>query len=361
MSDTISGNSPEPLVLIGTYTEQEESKSEGVYVYQLDSPSGKLTYQTVIKDLPNVSFMARHPQLGLVYAVNETENFEGTPGGGVSAISMTDFRILNKQSSGGAHPAYISIEKTGRFALVGNYKAGNVAMFPIQADGRLGEASDIVQHSGSSVDPERQKAPHPHCIIPDPTNRFAVAVDLGADTLFVYRMDLEAGKLRKHAEVPVEAGSGPRHLIFNSSGQRAYLINELNSTIVVYQFRSTDGAFHKIQAISTLPKDFYGINYCSDLHLSSDERQLYASNRRHDSLVCFKVDSTNGELAYQSHLPSLGHEPRIFAIDPSGRFIVAVHQRSNNVVVYKIDPETGDLAHTGHQAELDMPGHVLFV
>lgn len=361
MPDMLSGNMRNPLVLIGTYTEPDDSKSEGVYVYQLDSASGTLSYQTVIRDMPNVSFMARHPKSGLVYAVNETEKFEGTPGGGVSVVSATDFRILDKQSSGGANPAYISIEKTGRFALVANYKDGTVAMLPIHEDGRLSPASDVVQHTGSSVDPERQEAPHPHCIIPDPTNRYAVAVDLGADKLFVYRMDLETGKLRKNSEVPVEAGSGPRHLIFNSNGQRAYLINELNSTIVVYRFSSTDGTFHKIQAISTLPEDFSGVNYCSDLHLSFDERHLYASNRRHDSLVCFRVDSSSGELTYQSHIPSHGHEPRIFALEPSGRFIVAVHQKSNNAILYKMDHETGNLAHTGHQAELDMPVHVLFV
>lgn len=361
MANPLSTNKSNALVLVGTYTEPEESKSEGVYVYGLDSSSGQLSYLTVLKDLSNVSYMAVHPHTGLVYAVNETEEFEGKPGGGISVFSTGDFHILDKQSSGGASPAYISIEKTGRFALVANYKDGTVAMLPIREDGHLSHPSDVVQHTGSSIDPERQEAPHPHCILPDPTNQFAVAVDLGADKLFVYRMDLEVGKLRKHSEVPVTPGFGPRHLIFDSSGTRAYLIHELQSVIVVYRFDAADASFHQLQTISTLPDNFSGINYCSDLHLSSDEHFLYAANRRHDSLMCFRVDSQSGELTYQSHIPSHGREPRTFAIDPNGRFIVAAHQKSKNAVVYKIDPETGNLSHTGYQAELDMPVHVLFV
>lgn len=353
-----------PVVLIGTYTQPEESNSEGIYVYQMDTSSGKLSYETVIKNLPNVSFMAIHPQSGRIYAVNETEEFQGKPGGGVSVISRDStghFHVLHKQFSGGENPCYISIDRTGQFAFVANYKSGTVAMLPIGVDGRLSPPSDVVQHVGSSMHPERQGAPHPHCVIPDPANRFVIAVDLGADKLFIYQMDFKHAKLRKHSEVPVEAGAGPRHLIFNASGTYAYLLNELNSTINVYRYDSAAGSFHRLQTISTLPKNFSGENFCADLHLSFDEKYLYASNRRHDSIVCFQVNHAAEKLTYQSHIFSKGHDPRIFALDLTGRFIVAVHQRSRNAVVYKIEPETGDLSHTGHETELDMPVHVLFV
>jgi len=178
-----------PLLLIGTYTEPEESNSEGVYIYRMDPTSGELSYESVIKNLPNVSYMTVNPLSGLIYAVNETEEFEGQPGGGVSVLSknsMGDFHVLSKQSSGGANPAYISIEPRGRFALVANYKDGNVAMLPIEKDGRLGPPSDVVQHVGASAHPERQEGPHPHCIIPDPANPFAIAADLGADKLIIF-------------------------------------------------------------------------------------------------------------------------------------------------------------------------------
>ena len=359
LSTVLTNRSERPRVLVGTYTEPEESDSKGVYVYRLDTSSGKLSYESIVRDMPNVSFMAKHPQSGSIYAVNETEEFEGTLGGGVSVLSR-GYKGLHKQSSGGENPCYISIEQTGRFALVANYKSGRVAMLPIEANGELLPASDVVQHVGSSVHPERQTSPHPHCIIPDPANRFAVAADLGLDKLLVYRMDFEAGKLQKHAEVDVEARSGPRHLIFNSSGQYAYLLNELNSTLIVYQYDSEIGAFSKLQIVHTLPEDFSGENFCADIHLSKDENYLYVSNRGHDSIVCFKVHADSGELSYRSHVGSGGHQPRIFAIDPSGRFLVAVHQKSSNVVVFQIDPVTGDLAPTGHEVAVSMPVHVLF-
>jgi len=360
---SLSAGAQGPVVLIGTYTEPKESKSEGVYLYRMDPSSGKLSYEAVIKGVPNVSFMAIHPQLGLIYAVSETEEYEGKPGGGVNVLAANpsgNFNVLYKQSSGGENPAYISIEQTGRFALVANYKSGNVVMLPIGNNGSLNPPSDVIQLVGSSAHPERQTGPHPHCILPDPTNRFAIAADLGADKLLIYRMDLDAGKLQKHAEVDVEARSGPRHILFDSTGHRAYLINELNSTIILYDYDAAMGSLERRQVVSILPELFSERNLCGDFHFSSDEKHLYASNRGHDSLVCFTVDSESGELAYQSHIPSNGHEPRIFAIDPSGQFIVAVHQKSHNAVTYRIDHETGDLSHTGHEVELDMPVHVLF-
>jgi len=233
-------------------------------------------------------------------------------------------------------------------------------MLPIQPDGRLEPTSDVVQHSGYSVHPERQTGPHPHCIIPDPNNQFAIAVDLGLDKLLVYRMDLASGRLHQHSEVKVEPGAGPRHLIFNSSGRYAYLLNELNSTINVYRYRAEAGSFTKIQTIATLPQNFSGENFCGDIHLSPSEDHLYISNRGHNSLVCFSVDTDSGELTYQSHVPSHGHYPRIFAIDPSGHFMVVAHQRSNNVVVLQIDSETGDLSYAGYEVKLSMPVHVKF-
>ena len=361
----ISSNSKQgPVVLIGTYTEPPESDSEGVYVYRMDVSSGQLSYETVIQGMPNVSFMEVHPRTGLIYAVNETESFDGHHGGGVSVLSIDlplgNVYVHHRQSAGGVDPCYISIEQTGRFVLIANYTSGNIAMLPVQADGRLGPASDVIQHSGSSVHPERQTGPHPHCIIPDPTNRFVISTDLGLDKLLIYHMDLESGKLHKHSEVQVERGAGPRHLIFNSSGQYAYLVNELNSTINVYRYNADMGSFAKIQTVSTLPQDFSGENFCADIHLLPDENHLYVSNRGHDSLVCFRVDTDSGELTYQSHTSSHGHYPRNFAIDPSGHFMVVAHQRSNNVVVLRIDPETGDLFHTGYEVKLSVPVHVKF-
>ena len=228
----MSATSKKPFVFIGTYTEKEGSQSKGVYVYRMDSSSGELTFASEAKGIINPSYLALHPHQKFLYAVNEVQSFDGQETGGVTALSVDpvsgELKLLNSYSSQGKDPCYISIEQTGRFALVANYSGGNAAMLPLQADGQLGPATDVVQHSGSSVHPERQTAPFMHSIVPDPTNQFAVAADLGTDRLVLYAMDLENGKLKKHTEVSVKPGSGPRHTIFHPNGHYLYLINELS-------------------------------------------------------------------------------------------------------------------------------------
>jgi 6-phosphogluconolactonase len=351
-----------PIVFIGTYTEKEGSQSKGIHIYQLNLSSGKLTFKKEAIGILNPSYLALHPEKNFLYAVNEVQNFAGEAAGGVSAFAIdrisSELELLNAHSSQGKDPCYISIEHTGRFALVANYSGGNAAMLPIQADGRLGPATDVAQHKGSSVDPERQTAPYVHSIVPDPSNRFAIAADLGADKLVIYEMDLENGKLKKHAETKVKPGSGPRHLVFHPDGQYCYLLNELNSTLIVYRYESDGGSLEEVQTISTLPPGFQGENLCADLHILG--RYLYASNRKHDSIACFLIDENTGRLTYQGEVPSGGREPRGFGIDPSGSFLLAAHERSNNVVVFQLDPVTGKLLETGHQVHISHPVCVKF-
>jgi 6-phosphogluconolactonase len=355
-SQTKGGN---PLLFVGTYTEPDGSRSEGIYVYHMDSSSGKLTFENVVKGILNPSYLEIHPGLDTLYTVNEVQNFSGQRGGGVSAFSINhqirELTLLNSQSSQGEDPCYISIERTGRYALVANYSSGSVAMLPIQDDGQLGKAADVVQHSGSSVHSERQKGPYAHCIVPDPPNRFALAVDLGTDKIFIYRMDLDKGKLYNHAEVQVEAGSGPRHLTFHPDLPYAYLVNELNSTLTVYRYHSEAGALEELQTVQTLPEDFNGENLAADIHIAPSGNYLYASNRGHDSIVCFRIDKSTGLLSYGGHTPTHGHEPRNFAIDPGGKFLLAANQKSANIVTFEIDATTGRLSTTGYEQEVSMP------
>ncbi len=346
-----------PFVFVGTYTEPEVSQSKGIYVYRMDPSSGELTFERVIKNVLNPSFLEIHPGQRFLFAVNEVQNYGGQAGGGVSAFSIESDQVtlLNDQLSHGSDPCYVSVEQTGRFALTANYTSGSVAMLPIQPDGQLGAASDVIQHAGSSVHPERQASPHAHCILPDPTNRFAVAVDLGLDKLLIYQMDLENGKLHKHAEVDVQPGAGPRHLTFHPSGQYAYLINELNSTLIGYRYHAEDAKFEELQTIPALPKDFHGENLCADIHISPNGEYLYASNRGHDSIACFFIDQDTGRLIYRNHTLTEGREPRNFAIDPSGAFLLVANQKTNSIVTFRIDSESGQLFKTGHEVEVSMP------
>ena len=351
-------------MFVGSYTENEGSQSKGISVYRMDSSSGELTFVTEAKDILNPSYLEIHPEQQFLYAVNEVQSFGGQEGGGVSALSIDpasgELNLLNAHSSHGKDPCYISIEQTGRFAIVANYSSGSVAMLPIQADGQLGSATDVVQHSGSSVHPERQTGPHAHCILPDPQNRFAIAVDLGLDKLLVYEMDLELGKLNKHNEVNVRAGAGPRHLTFHPNGQYAYLINELNATLIGYRYHSATGSFEELQAVPALPEDFTGENLCADVHISPSGNYLYASNRGHDSIVCFSIDQTTGQLTYRHHTAAGGREPRNFAIDPTGTFLLAANQNSHTIVTFRIDSKSGELSKTEHEAAVSMPVCVKF-
>ena len=346
-----------PFVFVGTYTEPEGSQSEGIYVYRLNPSSGELTFVQAVKDIINPSYLAIHPRQGFLYAVNEVQKHRDQNGGGVSAFSVNsdEIRLLDDQHSNGSDPCYVSVERTGRFALIANYTSGSVAMFPIQSDGSLGPASDIIQHAGSSVHPDRQAGPHAHCILPDPTNRFAMAVDLGLDKLLVYQMDLEAGKLFKHAEIDVQPGAGPRHLTFHPNGLYAFLINELNATVISYRYDSKRGAFEELQTVPALPEGFQGENLCADIHVSPDGKFLFASNRGHDSIVCFRIDETTGRLTYQNHTSTGGREPRNFALDPSGNFLLVANQKTDNIVTFRIDPENGHLTRTGHEVDVSMP------
>lgn len=352
-----------PMVFVGTYTESDGSQSEGIYVYQMDLSSGKLTFERVVKGLLNPSFLEFHPKQSFLYAVNEVEDFAGQPGGGVSALSINsagELHVLNSQSSHGEDPCYISIEQTGQFALVANYTSGSVAMLPIQTGGQLGPASDVIQHSGSSAHPERQTGPHAHCILPDPTNHFAIAMDLGLDKLMIYRMDLENGKLHKHAEVKVPPSAGPRHLTFHPNGRYAYLINELNSTLISYRYHSVNGTFEAFQTAPTLPSDFKGENLCADIHISPNGNHLYASNRGHDSIALFLIDENSGKLTYRNHTSTDGKEPRNFAIDPGGSYLLVANQKTHNIVTFRIDPDTGQLFKTGYEVVVSLPVCVKF-
>lgn len=351
-------------VLVGTYTTFGAPKGEGIYVYRINAATGALSLLHVAKDVPNPSYLAVDPSRRRLLCVNEVGKLDDVPGGGFSAFSLDPqtaaLSFLNRQPSLGAAPCYVTIERTGRFALVANYGQGNVAMFPIQADGRVGPASDSVQHEGSSADAGRQKGPHAHCIVIDPGNRYALAADLGIDAIVVYRMDLEKGKLVRHREVKVKPGAGPRHLAFHPNDRWLYLINELNSTITAFTWNADDGSLAELQTISTLPDGFGGQSFCADVHVHPSGRFVYGSNRGHDSLAMFSVDEKTGKLASLGHQPTGGKTPRNFALDPTGTWLLAANQDSGNIVTFRIDGRTGNLQQTEQVTSVGMPVCVKF-
>jgi len=348
----------EILVYVGTYTQRG---SEGLYVYRLDLSSGDMTLASTAAGIKNPSFLAIHPEHRFLYSVSEMGGGAGQPSGGVSAFAIDPhtgaLTYLNTQSSQGNGPCHLSVDQTGRWVLVANYGSGSVAILPILQDGQLGEATDFVQHEGSSVDPRRQEGPHAHSITVDPTNRYAFAADLGLDRILIYRLDLDQGKLLPNEEpwAEVHAGAGPRHFAFHPNGRYAYVINELDNTLMAFAYDATRGTLRTVQTVSTLPDDFEGTSYCAEVQVASSGKFVYGSNRGHDSIAIFAVDEATGQVTLVGLEPTQGKFPRHFGIDPTGTFLLAANQDSDNIVTFRIDQETGRLAPTGQVVQVPMP------
>lgn len=350
----------------GTYT---GGKSKGIYVSRFDAGSGKLAPVELAVETTSPSFLAVHPNGKFLYAVGEISNYGGRRAGVVSAFAIepADGRLglLNQQSSMGAGPCHLVVDASGKAVLVANYGGGSVAALRLKADGRLGEATAFVQHKGASVNQQRQQGPHGHCIVADPANRFALACDLGLDQVLVYRFDPAQASLVAHEppSASLKPGSGPRHMAFHPSGRFAYVINEILCTMTAFAYDAARGELKEVQTLSTLPEDeTVKAGYSTaEVEVHPTGRFLYGSNRGHDTIVVFAIDSTKGTLKPLEHVSTQGKIPRSFGIDPTGAWLLAANQNSNTVVVFRIDPKTGQITPAGQVLEVGSPVCVRFV
>jgi 6-phosphogluconolactonase len=264
--------------------------------------------------------------------------------------------LLNHRASGGADTSYISLDQTGRFVFIANYEGGNIAVFALRPDGSLGERTAFVQHTGHSVDPVRQKHAFAHSIITDPTNRFAVVCDLGLDQVLVYRFDAQTGSLaRDPAIVNVKPGAGPRHPVFHPNGRWVYVLTEISSTVIGFNWDSATGRLTEVQTVSALPDDFKGVSAAAEIAIHPNGQFLYASNRGADTIAIFAIDPATGRLTPAGHVSSEGETPRNFAFDPTGRWIIVTNHGSQNAVVFRVDDQTGWLTPTGAPVSVPSP------
>jgi len=359
---------PEPAITmlplyIGTYTNKE---SEGIYRALFNPATGELTDFRLAAPATNPSFLAIHPQQTHIYAVNEVTDYDGAPSGAVSAFSIQqngELEHVNSQATQGGAPCYISTDAYGRWVLTANYVGGNVALFPVQENGQLSEASSLIQHEGSSVNPRRQQAPHAHCIVLDKSDRYAYAADLGIDKVMIYQLDQEQGQLIPNNPPFVEMapGAGPRHFVFHPNGVHAFAINELDSTVTALGFNEANGALDPISSASTLPSDFQGSNSCADIHIHPNGRYVYGSNRGHNSIAILEFDAISGTLTLVGTESTQGETPRNFCLDPTGQYLLAANQQSDTIVSFSIDSETGLLSSTGHVLNAPTPVCLKFV
>ena len=290
----------EYYLLAGTYT---SGKSEGIYVYKFNSGTGENTFISTA-NTSNPSFLAVSPNQKFVYAVNENADSTGfTVTGFVASFSFDNktgrLSFINKQESGGKHPCYVSIDKSGKWVFAGNYTSGTVAVLPVNADGGLGITTQTIQHEGSSVVAGRQDEPHVHSTVLSRDNKTLYVADLGIDKVTLYKFNNSSGKLIEHSMsfVATKAGAGPRHFDIHPNGKFAYLMEELSGAVSVFQVLK-DGGLYLLQNISAQPRDFTGTIGSADIHVSPDGKFLYASNRGESNTIgIFKIDLKTGLLA----------------------------------------------------------------
>jgi len=356
-SEKIDGD----LLYVGTYT--AGTRSEGLYLLRMDRRSGNLQRIGSVDAGPNPSFLAIHPNRRVLYAVNELEQYEGRATGAVSAFAIARdtgaLTRLNEQPSEGGAPCYVSVDRSAQVVLVANYVGGSIALLPIQPNGALDPAAQLVQHTGTGPNAERQAAPHAHCILPDPSNRFALAADLGADRVFVYHLDLD-GKSLRHVEgeggdAVMRPGAGPRHIAFHPKLPLVFVANELDFTVATLRFDAERGALSPLETHSTVPAGWTGTNYPADIHVASTGRSLYVSNRGHNSVAVFSIAESTGALVLAQVVSTEGDWPRNFTLDPTERWLLVANQRSDSVVVFGRDPDNGSLTPTRQRIAIPSP------
>ena len=349
------------LLYVGTYT--AGTRSEGIYLVRMDRRSGQLRRVGSVDAGANPSFLAIHPNGRVLYAVNELEKYKERATGAVSAFAIAGdtgaLTRLNEQPSEGGAPCYLSVDRSAQVVLVANYVGGSIAVLPIQPNGALAPAAHVVQHTGKGPNAERQEGPHAHCILPDPSNRFALAADLGVDRVFVYRLDVSDKSLRPVEEGAGDAvmrpGAGPRHIAFHPTLPLVFVANELDSTVVTLRFDAERGALSPLDTRSTVPAGWTGTNYPADIHVAASGRTLYVSNRGHNSIAVFSVAKSTGALALEQVVSTDGDWPRNFSLDPTGRWLLVANQRSDSVVVFGRDADNGRLTPTRQRIALPSP------
>lgn len=352
------------LAFVGTYTTKTESK--GIYAFEFDVDAGTLTPKGIAAETADPSWVAVHPNGKYAYAANEAGKASTISSFAIDRTSGK-LALLNQTPSLGEDPCYLSFDKTGKYLFVANYSSGTVAVFPVLANGRLGEHSALIKDQGAlGPNKERQEAPHAHWIGVTPGNLFVFVADLGLDQIMIYRFDASKGSVVPHepAFAAVEPGAGPRHVAIHPSGRFVYTVNELKSTVTVFSSaaqKKNQPYLVLKQQVSMLPKDFSGRNDAAEIAVHPNGKFLYASNRGHDSIAVFEINEANGTLTSVADVPTGGKEPRHFAIDPTGKFLLAENQFSNNIVVFKIDSATGGLTPTGQVIQVPSPVDVTFV
>jgi 6-phosphogluconolactonase len=338
------------LVYYGTLNNGD---GQGLSVGHFDSDTGALTKPALAMQTESPSWFVISRDGKYLYSTNHTP-------GNVSAFAIDAktgvLKALNTVPCG-AGASYVSLDQTGHYLLAANGNGGSVAVFALQPDGSLGTRTGFDQHTGSGPNAARQATPYAHCIIADPTNRFLLCADLGTDKIYLYKFDATNGHIAANdpAFVTVTPGYGPRHLAFHPNGKIVYLLCEMGSAIVTYQWDAAKGALTQIQSLSTLSADFKGENDAAEIIVRADGKYLYATNRGRDSIAVFAIDATTFKLTPIQDISTQGKTPRVLSFDFSGKWIIAGNQDSGTALTFRTDDQTGKLTPVGAPVPVPAP------
>jgi 6-phosphogluconolactonase len=349
------------LAFVGTYTTKTNSK--GIYAFRYDAAEGNLTPLGVAAETTDPSFLVIHPNGKYLYAVNEAGKAST-----VSAFALNQaigqLSLLNQLPALGEDPCYISLDRSGKFVLIANYTSGNIAVFPVLPDGKLGEHTALLGDRGTlGPNKKRQEGPHAHWIETTPDSRFALVADLGLDEVFSYKFNAATGALTPNhpaAVAKLRPGAGPRHIAMLANGEFVLVASELDSTVTSFSFDPKKGALQEVGAASTLLPGFSGRNDVAEIAVHPNGKFFYVSNRGNESIAIFSIDPRKGTLTLVGGVPTGGKEPRHFAIDPTGNYLLAENQLSDTIVTFRIDPATGLLTPTGDRAAVPSPVDLVF-
>ena len=332
----IQENGPTPFY-VGTYTDGD---SQGIYKYTLDI-DGKLARVGLAAISDNPSFLAKSNDGKYLIAVNETNNENNVGGVQSFAIDRDSLKLINKRSSGGAHPCFVTVNDEG-YVLTANYTGGNIGLLQLNAHGALSELLDVQQHSGMGIT-DRQESPHAHSTWYSPDGQDIISVDLGTNELWFSQLDTKTQKLipLTPPKLAMSPGAGPRHLTFHPNQKWIYVLNELNGTVTLV-IKTEEGKYTKAASVSTLPVGYNNPNKCADIHITSDGSFVYASNRGHNSIVIYKVND-DGTLKMISHESTRGEGPRNFSLSPDENFLLVANQHTKSIVSFKRNPDNGTL------------------
>jgi 6-phosphogluconolactonase len=343
---------------VGSYTTPErKGRGNGINVYRVNPRTGSFTHLQHVGGLENPSFLAINPAQTHLYSVHGDRS-EATSF--IIDRHTGKLALLNRQSTGGFNPVHLAFARGGGHLVVANYSTDSVCTLPVSADGSLGSYSTLTMVKGE-LGPHKvqQRGMYPHHIPLDRTGRFFYVPCKGGDCVIAYRLDVERGVLVETSRVAARPCAGPRHIAFHPTRALAYVLNELDSTITTYRQNRTNGALTPLHVVRSTPAEFTAYSTGAEIWVDGAGRNVLVSNRGHDSIGVFAVDSATGTLSARQWVPTKGGTPRFFTFDPAERFLYVANQDGHTIIAYRVGRD-GSLSPTSVEVRVGSPACIAF-